>query len=61
MVDAFNSWLIAKHQAFVKMLRDNPHKYGPLADNDPLLVLPTPARGAFYRVGTGWIVNEAAT
>lgn len=58
VVEAFNAWLIAKHEAFVKMLRDDPHKYGTLADDDPLLVPPKPVRGAFYQVGTGWVVNQ---
>ena len=56
VVDAFNAWRQAEHDAFVKLLRGNPHKYGPLAEDDPLLVAPVPARGAHYQVGTGWIV-----
>ena len=58
VVDAFNAWLIAEHEAFVKMLRDNPYKYGELTEDDPLLVPPTRARGAYYKVGTGWVLNE---
>jgi hypothetical protein len=56
VVDAFNAWRQAEHEALVKMIRDNPHKYGELVDGDPLLVAPVPARGAHYQVGTGWIV-----
>jgi hypothetical protein len=56
VVDAFNAWRQAEHDAFVKLLRDHPEKYGPFGDDDPLLVPPVPARGAHYQVGTGWIV-----
>jgi hypothetical protein len=56
VVDAFNAWRQDEHERLVKMIRDNPHKYGPLVDDDPLLVPPVPARGAHYQVGTGWIV-----
>ena len=56
VVDAFNAWRQATHEADVKLIRDHPEKYGPYADNDPLLAGPTPARGAHYQVGTGWVV-----
>jgi hypothetical protein len=55
-VDAFNAWRLAEHQAFVKLLRDHPDKYGTNAADgvEPPMVV----RGARYVVGTGWVVNE---
>ena len=32
-VDAFDAWRLAEHEAFVKLLRDHPEKYGANADD----------------------------
>jgi hypothetical protein len=55
-VDAFNAWRLAEHEAFVKLLRDHPDKYGTNAADgvEPPMVV----RGARYVVETGWVVNE---
>jgi hypothetical protein len=55
-VDAFNAWRLAEHEAFVKLLRDHPDKYGTNAADavEPPMVV----RGARYVIGTGWVVNE---
>lgn len=58
VVDAFNNWQLTEHNGFIKQIRDNPARYGELANNDPLLTPPKPVHGAFYKAGTGWVVNE---
>lgn len=57
VVDAFNAWQLAKHEAFLQLLQDHPEKYGEITSDDPIVRAPPPVRGAFYRVGTGWIIN----
>ncbi len=58
VVDAFNAWQLESHGRELAMIEGNPYKYGELASDDPLWIPPAPVRGAYYRVGQGWIVNE---
>lgn len=64
LVEAFNRWHAGEHAAMVKKFRDNPDRYGVIADDDPLLAPPCPVYGGAY-IGSGrldepapgWLVN----
>jgi hypothetical protein len=55
VVDAFNTWRLEEHRTQLAKLRAAPERYGEIADDDPLVKPPTPARGARYVIGLGWL------
>ncbi len=57
VVAAFNDWRATEHARLVAKIVGDPATYGEVKCDDPLLIPPRPVRGAFYRVGEGWIIN----
>jgi hypothetical protein len=50
-VDAFNEWRAAEHAAHVAQLRAHPERYREIADDDPLIAAPVPAKRGEYVFG----------
>ena len=59
-VEAFNAWRAAEHAERVAKLRGDTDRYGIIADNDPILKAPIPAKHGEYVHGEyRWVVLSA--
>lgn len=47
LLQDFNAWRAARHHEFVSRVRENPGKYGTIAGDDPILLLPTVAHAIY--------------
>jgi hypothetical protein len=57
VVDAFNDWRQRTWQDWIGKMKAQPERYGEIDESDPIFAKPAIVRGAYYRVGSGWIVN----
>jgi hypothetical protein len=53
-VHAFNRWRAAEHARHVAELESQPHRYGPIAADDPVRHPPMLACAGYYVCGQGW-------
>lgn len=54
-VTAFNAWRAAEHARLLADMRAQPHRYGQIADDDPLAKAPEPvARGRYVLGENRW-------
>ena len=57
LVDGFNAWQIARHDAFMAKMDGDPDRYGVIPADDPLRRAPRPVYGGHYVANVGWLVN----
>lgn len=57
VVNAFNDWRQRSYEEWIGKLKAQPERYGEIDENDPIFARPAIVRGAYYRVGFGWVIN----
>jgi hypothetical protein len=59
-VAAFNAWRFAEQRRRIADIESQPHRYGILADGDPIRKPPLHADSGYYVCGKGWTRVEVS-